>query len=45
MTIEVNKKYTKKEFRQDLFNIMFIAGTMKKQIMFLLSDKDLIIDS
>ena len=44
MTIEVSKKYSKKDFHSDLFQCMLIAGTEKKRVIFLLSDKDIIGD-
>jgi hypothetical protein len=45
MTIEVTKKYTKKDFKADLFNCMLVAGVEGLQVMFLLSDNLIIMDS
>jgi len=45
MTIEVTKKYTKKDFKADLFNCMLVAGVDGLQVMFLLSDNLIIMDS
>jgi dynein heavy chain len=38
ITIKISKKYTKKDFKTDLFAAMFIAGTEKSHVIFQLSD-------
>ena len=44
VTLEVSKKYTKKDFRTDLFNIMFMAATSNQHLLFLITDKHILFD-
>ncbi len=44
-TIDVQLKYGKKEFRQDLIDVLMKAGTQIGQVMFLLSDDQIIFES
>ena len=42
MKVEIQKKYGKKEFRIDIFNIMLQAGKYTQQVMLLFPDTDII---
>lgn len=42
MKIEPLKKYGKKEFRIDLFNIMMASASSNQHVMFLFPDTDII---
>ncbi len=42
MKIEPLKKYGKKEFRIDLFNIMLASASSNQHVMFLFPDTDII---
>jgi dynein heavy chain len=42
MKIEPLKKYGKKEFRIDLFNIMLASASSSQHVMFLFPDTDII---
>ena len=43
--VQIQKKYTLKDFRADLFEMMFIAGTGKKHVVFLLNEADIVHES
>jgi len=43
--IQVTNRYSQKEFRLNLFDIIMKAGCEKKHILFVLSDKDIIMES
>jgi len=44
VTIEVSKKYTRKDFHADFFKAMLLTITENKKVIISLSDRDLISD-